>query len=431
MAQLSDETKSTTGGLLNFLSSKLGFGASSVSDKTTNSELLGYIYELMVKTDMVKKRNEQLRNNMFESSELKAEQEHKELLSVLPSSSKAMPKQETEITDVKAKKPKPTKIPKVKVPKVKKPKLDKIKPAKGFDKPSVFSPKIPKVTTATKTTNAGISGAARTAGVAAVGLGAVFSAAAVSVFGETGAKNRSEAVKKSGQVVGNDPEPGQYSYGVFGMNTKSKTIDGFVASHPEFGLKSKPGTSAFNEEWKNLGATRSEELYNAQMEWYQTNVLQPLKQDMKNLPVKFANDQRILTYLADRRIQYGTVQEKTALQYASSANTGEEFIQRMTEYDMNNIGTAFKTALSNRPEIEQGLRNRIQNRQNFSLEMPTDGSKLYSTSSENQSLNEQNAVEQSSQIINNTTVVNKSGENKQSSPEVDDRPAYERKSNSK
>ena len=53
-------------------------------------------------------------------------------------------------------------------------------------------------------------------------------AAAISILGETGARTPEQALKKGGQIVGGDPEPGYYSYGIFGMNSKSKTIDALM-----------------------------------------------------------------------------------------------------------------------------------------------------------------------------------------------------------
>ena len=91
--------------------------------------------------------------------------------------------------------------------------------------------------------------------------------AQISIAGETSAKTREGALKKAGQIVPNDPKPGQFSYGVFGMNTNG-AIYKFVAENPQFGLTAKPGTNEFNKQWETLAQTRGKELYNAQLLWY-------------------------------------------------------------------------------------------------------------------------------------------------------------------
>lgn len=209
--------------------------------------------------------------------------------------------------------------------------------------------------------------------------------ARISIAGETSQTTREGAMKKAGQIVPNDPEPGQFSYGVFGMNTNG-AIYKFVAENPQFGLTAKPGTNEFNQQWETLSQTRGKELYNAQLLWYEYNILEPLKKELATLlPNNLGRDARIVAYLADRRVQYGRTMENSAIRYSSVATTPEDFLAKMTEFDLQNIGKAFTTYLKNNPRNAQGLRNRINNRLTSAMAFDS-GDMINDTSAENMRL---------------------------------------------
>lgn len=209
--------------------------------------------------------------------------------------------------------------------------------------------------------------------------------ARISIAGETSESTREGAIKKSGQIVPNDPKPGQFSYGIFGMNTNG-AIYKFVAENPQFGLTAKPGTNEFNQQWETLAQTRGKELYNAQLLWYEYNILEPLKKELSTLlPNSLGTDARIVAYLADRRVQYGRTMETSAIRYSSVATTPEDFLARMTEFDLQNIGKAFTTYLKNNPRNAQGLRNRINNRLKSAMSFDS-GDMINDTSAENMRL---------------------------------------------
>jgi len=196
------------------------------------------------------------------------------------------------------------------------------------------------------------------------------SPADISIRGETGARTPEEAKRKSSQIVKNDPKPGEKSYGVFGMNTLSKSIHQFVRQNPQFNFKTQPGTEQFDKEWKEVAENRSDELFEAQMKWYSTTVLEPLKTEIKTLlPPAISSDESVLALMADRRIQYGRVMEKDALAYAASAKTPKEFINSITYFDKININRAFKTYLASNPNNEQGLLNRLHMRRDMALQL--------------------------------------------------------------
>ena len=221
-------------------------------------------------------------------------------------------------------------------------------------------------------------------------------AASLTAQGEVGKAEKNPVT----QIVENDPSPGYKSYGIFGMNSKRSrpnnpsSIEDFITRYPEFGLKGlKPGSKEFDERWKALGQTNNINLLNAQIQWYENTIFNPLRNSLlKELPERLANDERVLIYMADRRAQYGYVAEEDALRYARSASTPEEFIRKMSEFDRNpeNIKRAFETKIGTTspeqvPGLIQGLINRVNLREQKALNpenIGTIGSTLSQGSSE-------------------------------------------------
>jgi len=419
-ANVSEVTKETTSKLLNSLKSTEG--VEDVSGSSTDAEILGSIYKLMVRTEGLKKLRYDKEKSQSESLERESRKRHEEIVDALGI--------ETKIPQQKSEDPKPIKIGKPKqTTEITKTGTQPAQPTKPVTPPSA-TPTVPKEKAATAAASTASTASKVIVGATGVGLGAI---AAISILGETSARGKKATMSKSGQVVPNDPEPGAFSYGFFGMNSKAKTIHAFVGSHPEFGLTAKPGTDEFNKQWKALAQARPDELYNAQLDWYDKNILQPLRKDLKSLQLDYANDDRILAYMADRRIQYGKTMETQALKYASAGSTAPEFINRMTDFDLENVGTAFKTYLSNNNGNSIGLKNRIERRKMMAMQLTQDtGNTLDSTSKNNtdlwQARKDGDTVEST---INKTNVnMNQQSGDVQNKKE-DDRSAYERKKNSK
>jgi hypothetical protein len=431
MAEISENTKEKSKSMLSL------FNRANDVDKlkptATSSDILNGIYRLMVQIDTDNKIDQQMRFNKREEEITEQNRRHDEIISALTTKKPEIPKKEKE--KVPSKNDGKKAAEKILKDKKVEPKIDKGVQPKVPDKlpkeqTGVLSnfPTVPKtIGKPAATTGAGTTAAKIGTGVAITGLGA----AGISIFGETGAKNPSQAMKKGGQIVPNDPEPGHFSYGIFGMNTKSGTIHKFAAQNPQFGLTSKPGTKSFDDQWKELAEKRPKELYEAQLKWHQENIINPLKKDLSNLPAQIANDSRVLAYLADRRVQYGGVMEKQALSYSSTAKDGTEFINMMTEFDLANIGKAFKTALSNNPGIELGLRNRVERRRMLAMQIESEtGTKLNQSSTENKNLRD--SLEKdlpAPQRVNNTNINSSDSKQVDSKKQEDDRSAYERKKN--
>lgn len=269
--------------------------------------------------------------------------------------------------------------------------------------------------------------------VGAVGV-AISPAAALSIERETG-KSANEAIKSVGQIVPNDPKAGVSSYGIFGINSGG-SVQSFVKQNPQFELTAKPASKEFDAQWSKISKDRPQEMLDAQLMWYNNNVAKPLKTDLgKIIPKQFADDARILTYLLDRRVQYGKVMESQALAYASSAKTPEEYISRISEFDISHLQDAFKTYLSTHPNSIKGLKNRIKEREKYSLKIPSSsiinnpivGEKLNGASVANADAKKQSKGGTTVITDNtNTTIASPSGKPMTlTNPTPQDRPAHQ------
>jgi hypothetical protein len=217
--------------------------------------------------------------------------------------------------------------------------------------------------------------AAKTAAKVSTVVGVISPAAALSIERETG-KPAKDAIKNVGQIVKNDPKSGVSSYGVFGINSGG-SVQSFVEDNPQFELNAKPASKEFDEQWTKISNEQPQKMLESQLKWYNKNITIPLKKDLnKIVPLEFANDPRVLTYISDRRIQYGKTMEKKALGHASSAKTVEEFLSLISEYDLANLKDAFKTYLSNNPNNIKGLERRILEREKVSLKVVANDSNV-------------------------------------------------------
>jgi len=403
--------------------SALDNSASGIGQANPAVEALGNIYDLLVEKDELRKQEILDREKESKNEEDYAEFVNQELIKALTARRKPS-KEKKQYRDEKgrfAKEPSVEAPKSVSTPKPTTPSAPAPAPA---PKPTPSAP-APK-----PTPSAPAPAPKPIVKLPEVKTGSLASAAAaISILGETSAKTPKQALGKGGQIVGNDPSAGYYSYGIFGMNSKSKTIDAFVAQNPQFGFKEKPGTKEFNEEWKKVASERAKELFDAQMDWYEKNVFDPLKNELSSkLPNGFGEDPRVISYFADRRIQYGKVQEKSAIEYAKAASTPIEFLEKITDYDLNTLNLAFPTALKNNPDIRKGLENRVKNRKSLSLSINNSGNVIVTGAKENQELKESlnRDIRAQDTVTNNITTNNNQKTEEREEP-ADDKPAFMKK----
>jgi len=401
--------------------------ASGVGQINFAVELLGGIYELLVEQDQLRKQEILDREKEFKKEEDYAEFSNQELIKALTARRKKEKKVYRDEKGRFAKEP-AVETPTPPTPPATPPTPPKTPPATPTPaaKPSATPAPAATPTPSVKPTTTPV---VKPTIKPSTAVKLVTGAAAISILGETGARTPEQALKKGGQIVGGDPEPGYYSYGIFGMNSKSKTIDAFVAQNPQFGFKEKPGTKEFNEEWKKIASDRSKELFDAQMVWYEKNVFEPLKKDLSSrLPNGFGEDPRVISYFADRRIQYGKTQENLAIEYAKASSTPTEFLEKITDYDLNTLNLAFSTALRNNPSIKKGLESRVKNRKNLALSINNSGAQIDTAAKENRDLKESlNRDKRAQDTVTNNITTNTSQKSEEREETVDDKPALMKK----
>jgi hypothetical protein len=392
-----------------------GLGSTKTNEMAV--EVLGLIYREMVRTEEQRKMDfadaEEEKNKEMEAEDTR----NKQIIAALTGRKKPTKqvKSEKKKKETKEKKPKAG-APGISIGK------------KGVDTISKLSPfkTIQKAITTFATP-------ARIAGGAILGGAGISAAAAISIKGETGktATSKQDILDKAGQVVQNDPKPGVTSYGIFGMNSGSGTVQQFLAENPQFAITAKPATPEFDKQWKEVAKQRGPEFLDAQLMWHDKHIVQPLRKELTNkLPQGVQPNEQVLAYMADRRIQYGKVQEQSALQYASGAKTPVEWIEKMTEYDLSNLGTAFSTYLKQHPEAKKGLINRLEMRKSLALSVSPDnntGNQIEQSSKVNRDARAQTDTSSVQQKNVNTTNVTSSNQSVAPTDKEDDRSAYDKK----
>jgi hypothetical protein len=382
------------------------------------TETLGEIYKFMRIMDEDRKLNQELSNAHIEEQQHEKDRRNQEIITALTARKIKKPKKE-KITTKEGDRPRDEKgrfikketapeTPKVEAPKTQPPKVETPTTPTASPKPTIGE----RVKAAAST--AGKVAAPVAAGVitaAKIGAPLILGAAGISIMGETGAKTVDAAIKKGGQIVPNDPKPGVTSYGIFGMNSAAGTAGQFAAQNPQFNMTAKPGSKEFDEQWTKAFNDNPQALFDAQLAWYDRTILKPLRVDLaKSLATNIASDERVVGYMADRRIQYGKTMEGSALKFSSTAQTPEEFIDKMTEFDLQNIGTAFATYLKNHPGNEKGLQTRIKNRKDKALlleSQATSGKRLNDESTYNATgKKELNIQQQKIENQQNLSIVN-------------------------
>ena len=248
-------------------------------------------------------------------------------------------------------------------------------------------------------------------GIGAVAAGATLSAAAkLSLKAEQGVSSAEDALQpnnddkrvKKGEFLDKSiPKVGaatpdvsnSTSYGLFGINnirSKGKdgkpiagtsTLDAFVKDNPQLNLPD-PGsnlqpeiTKKFNLAWWQISKQNPKQMLEAQLNFYKNKFEKPAIESLNKggISKEIANNPGVQVYMVDRRIAYGTALLDSAIDYAKSAKTPEEFIQLISKFDGShlrlkdsqgkNIGIyGDKTSDEKYKELEVGLHNRIKTR---------------------------------------------------------------------
>lgn len=199
---------------------------------------------------------------------------------------------------------------------------------------------------------------------------------AISIRLETGKTDPMEGVKN----ISADSK-GSKSYGNFGLNSMGSAQQ-FVREYgSQLGLRGEPGTAEFDRSWRAVANADPQGLHEAEMAWYQQNVLAKTQDQLTEagVPSELASDPRVVAYFADRKIQQGPASVGKHAQRiagaARGAKTPEEFLQRITEADREALEQDFPSALRSGVYSARGHDSRIYGRLNMALaidgEQPT------------------------------------------------------------
>ncbi len=202
--------------------------------------------------------------------------------------------------------------------------------------------------------------------------------AAISVQLETGSSDPREGVANISKDAG-----GTKSYGNFGLNSQAGgSIHQFVKEHgKEFGLTAKPGTAQFDRQWQKAAAEAPEELHDAEMDWYHTNITADISKRLRNAGVSdaLASDARVQAFFADRSVQQGAgsidkmAKHKRRIAEALDASDGDPvaFLQGVTEADRQALQADFPTALRTGVYSAEGHDTRLEGRLRLALAIET------------------------------------------------------------
>jgi hypothetical protein len=174
---------------------------------------------------------------------------------------------------------------------------------------------------------------------------------------------------------------GSRSYGNFGLNSqRGGSAHQFAKEYGStLGLSGKPGTAEFDRSWRAVAAADPKGLHRAEMAWYQKNILEPTRDDLKGagVPDELAGDPRVLAYFADRKIQQGPGSidgmDKHAKRIRAAADRAngsvESFLNRITEADRAALEDDFPSAIRSGVYGPKGHNSRIYGRLKMALGM--------------------------------------------------------------
>ena len=187
---------------------------------------------------------------------------------------------------------------------------------------------------------------------------------------ETGKDSGHESVANISPDAG-----GTKSYGTFGLNTGGSAQQ-FVREYgSSFGFTARPGTDAFDKQWKNAAAQNPNELHAAEMEWHNKYIVAGIEKKLTATGVspEVAGDVRVRTYFADRLVQYGpeSIKNHSARIGAAFQESGGDpvkFLKVMSGGDLEHLEGDFPTAIATGVYGPKGHFNRVKGRLRLSLQ---------------------------------------------------------------
>jgi hypothetical protein len=194
---------------------------------------------------------------------------------------------------------------------------------------------------------------------------------------ETGKTDPMEGVKNISKDAG-----GTKSYGNFGINSGGSAQQFQKKYGERFGLTAKPGTAAFDAQWKNAAGAAGSELHAAEMEWWNSTIGSKLTNNLVRVGVSedMARDPRVQAYFADRSVQYGPGSignhaDRVQDAFEKAGGDVEKFLKNMSNADRGKMQQDFPTALATGTYSRRGHEGRISGRERGALGLAptTDG----------------------------------------------------------
>jgi YD repeat-containing protein len=194
------------------------------------------------------------------------------------------------------------------------------------------------------------------------GWGPTDHAASVISRAETG--DATISVKALGNI--SPDKSGSKSYGFMGLNSGTGSASAFAIRYGrQFGLTARPGSAAFDQQWKDAAAKQPDAFRQAQLAYFNERVVPTIKGDLVNrgIPDSIASDPRVLTYFADRKIQMGIAGiDAVRTAWATAGGDAVRFMRNMSDEDRRNIENNFKTTLAERLYSPEGHETRLRTR---------------------------------------------------------------------
>ncbi len=161
---------------------------------------------------------------------------------------------------------------------------------------------------------------------------------------------------------------GSKSYGFMGLNSASGSASMFARMYGRpFGLTARPGSAEFDAQWKAAATGQTESFRDAQLRYFNEQTVPKIAGELQSqgVPAEIANDPRVVTYFADRRVQMGTYgQSNIAPAWNGAHGDVVTFLKNMNVID----GTEqqwqanFRSAIASGVYPYRGHLNRLETR---------------------------------------------------------------------
>lgn len=168
---------------------------------------------------------------------------------------------------------------------------------------------------------------------------------------------------------------GSKSYGNFGLNSQGSAQQFLRDYGRNLGLKGEPGTAEFDRSWKAVAEADPKGLHDAEMRWYNAEVLEPTRGDLEKagVPAELVSDPRVIAYFADRKIQMGPASIANHAGRVAGAASGakdvRDFLEKMTEADRGKLKDDFPSALRSGVYSARGHNTRLYGRYSMAMAM--------------------------------------------------------------